>query len=220
MVAIRGSRFQRLTAAYVAITFLAVGSSTVRFPHYVLVYLPAAAPLAVIAVLRLGRALRTREGIAAGALVLCLVPTFVNDLRLVRANAATDTRALATPFVESLVGPVVRERYTGVSDNETEVFSVGSRPEIVNCKCYVVVSSYMEERYRLEPQRHAREVAVYDALRQRGRVVAVFAPRRPLSYRWDVLPQFGEQDLPLTGPLGPIGPTITVLDLGVERPAG
>jgi hypothetical protein len=186
----------------------------------VLVYLPAAAPLAAIAALRLGRALRTREGIAAGALLLCLVPTFVNDVRLVRANAATDTRTVAAPFVESLTGPVVKELYTDASGNGAQLGSLGFHPEVVDCKCYVVVSSYMEDRYRRESQRYPREAAVYDALRQRGRVIAVFAPRRPLTYRWDVLPQFGEHDLPLTGPLGPVGPTITVLDLGVEPVAG
>jgi hypothetical protein len=129
-------------------------------------------------------------------------------------NGATDTRTIAAPVIGALKGKVVKERYTDGSSNGINVGSLGRHPEVLDCKCYVVISSYMEERYRLEAQRYPREAAVYDQLRRRGRVVAVISPSRPLSYRWDVLPAFGEGRVPLTGSIGPLGPIITVLDLG------
>ena len=54
---------------------------------------------------------------------------------------------------------------------------------------------------------------MYDALRAKGRVVAVIGPRRHLAYDWDLLPQWGLRHIPLTGAVGLVGPTITILDL-------
>ena len=94
------------------------------------------------------------------------------------------------------------------------LIAVGFTPSVADCDCFVVLSSYMEDRFRREPDRYAAEVAVYDAVRINGRQYALITPSLPLSYRWDLLPAYGMTDIPLRGgePLV-VGPTITVFDL-------
>jgi hypothetical protein len=107
------------------------------------------------------------------------------------------------------------EDYTGVDDGPrvTRVALLGGYPEVLDCDCLVVISSYQEDRFRREPERFPAEIAVYDELRRRGRVVTTIEPDRRLAYNWDVLPREGLGSLPLLGRLGPLGPMITVLDL-------
>src|SRR5207245_1535706 len=61
-VLVRGTRPQRLTAAAVIPLFALVGTSRVRFPHYVLVVVPLLACLGMVALVRLAR----RAGVAGG----------------------------------------------------------------------------------------------------------------------------------------------------------
>ena len=209
-VLVRGTRPQRLTAAAVIPLFALVGTSRVRFPHYVLVVVPLLACLGMVALVRLAR----RAGVAGGVVLavavgITLVPAVLDDARLVRAAGAIDTRLVAAAAVRRLDGPIRAEQYA--LPDGTDDF--GTEPPIVECECYVAISSYKEERYRREPRRYRRQVAVYDALRAKGRVVAVIGPRRHLAYDWDLLPQWGLRRIPLTGAIGPVGPTITILDL-------
>ncbi|MER3453375.1 MAG: hypothetical protein C4344_07035 [Acidimicrobiia bacterium] len=192
-----------------------MGASRVRFPHYVLVLLPFLAALAGAAFARLTA--RLPPAVLLTALALTLVPTALDDVRLVRAAASPDTRLAATARLASL-GPVaaVTERY-GVLDHAALVPTLGADPSVLDCACVVVISSYQEERFRREPARYRHEVAVYDALRARGRVLAVIRPRRHLPYDWDLLPQWGLRRIPLTGTIGPVGPTVTLLDLRPRR---
>jgi hypothetical protein len=213
-VAAQGTRAQRLTIAFAVALFAVVGASRVLFPHYVLLLYPFLAPLAVVAAQRLAR---RRSAVVAVALALALTPTLLDDVRYLRAAAAPDTRLLAIDAVNDLPGPAWVEGHTipgeATRPQDTAVYAFGTSLDVLDCGCFAVISSYQEQRYRRLPQRYAQEVAVYDALRARGRVVGTIAPDEPLSYRWDLLPQWGAGDLPLTGPPGPVGPTITVLDL-------
>jgi hypothetical protein len=205
-----GTRAERLTLAFALPTALVLGASKVRFPHYMLLTMPFFAVLACSALTRLtSRAVKPIAIAAVVVVVLSLVPSAVNDLRLVRAARGTDTRELAAAEVARLRGPVRAEQYATPSGS----YNFGETPSIVDCKCYAVISSYMEDRYRREPKRYARQVAVYDALRQRGKVVDVIGPRRHLAYDWDVLPQYGLSSLPALRSMGATGPTITVLDV-------
>jgi hypothetical protein len=77
----------------------------------------------------------------------------------------------------------------------------------------VALSSLQEDRYRRLPSRYPREVAGYESIRRAGRRIAVVEPTLPLSYRWDLLPQWGLDRIPLRGPLPRVGPTVTILDL-------
>jgi hypothetical protein len=217
----RGTRLQRMAAVHVAVTFAVVGSSDVRFPHYALLVVPFLAAFAVVAALRIAPRVRTAPVVTLGLVGALLWPSLLDDLRLVRAAAAVDTRTLAAAAVSRLPpgSPVVTERYGVPSPPAVGVPDIGSRPDLVGCRCFVVVSSYMEERYRREPRRYAAQVAVYDAVRRRGRVVATFAPSPRLAYDWDVLPGWGIDRIPLRGPVGPVGPTVTIIDLrSVGRP--
>lgn len=106
---------------------------------------------------------------------------------------------------------MIKESYTDTSSNGQVVGAIGLVPQVVGCHCYVVLSSYMEDRYRREPIRYRKEVAVYDAVRTSGAVVAVVKPTIPLSCRWDLLPQWGEDAVAFHRQT--IGPTITVVKL-------
>jgi hypothetical protein len=106
---------------------------------------------------------------------------------------------------------VFKEAYTDTSQVGQTVGTIASVPDVLHCHCYVVLSSYMETRYRLEPQRYSAEVRVYDQLRRVGRVVADIRPAVPLSYRWDLLPQYGVDRVAFARQL--IGPEITVLEI-------
>ncbi|HEX7106109.1 MAG TPA: phospholipid carrier-dependent glycosyltransferase [Acidothermaceae bacterium] len=108
-------------------------------------------------------------------------------------------------------GRVFKEAYTDTSDVGQAVGTIASVPDIIDCHCYVVLSSYMESRYRLEPQRYAAEISVYDHLRRVGQVVADIRPAVPLSYRWDLLPQYGLDHVAFGKQL--VGPEITVLKI-------
>jgi hypothetical protein len=213
----RGTRPQRLAASFVVPVLAVVGTFQARFPHYVLVLLPFLAALAFVAVLRLGGRLGESGSLAAaGLLALTLLPTVVDDARLLRAEAAPETRVLAALALRSLPGPLWAESYTltGTADPPARaVHALGDHPEVLGCDCFVVVSSYMEDRFRRRRDLYASQVGVYEAMRARGRVVAVVRPAVPLSYRWDVLPGWGTRKVPLRGEAGPVGPTLTILDL-------
>ena len=211
VVCVRGTRPQRLVAVLALVLLGLIGLSQVRFPHYALIVQPPLASLAIVALTRIRpRPARIAVAVAvAGSLGLVAL----HDVRLVRAEAAPSTRLLADATVAELGGPVWTENYTLTTPRDRALVAFGTAPEVLDCRCVAVLSSYQEERYRRLPDRYAAEIAVYDALRRRGRTLAEIRPARPLSYRWDLLPQWGVATIPLTGPVGPVGPTITVLDL-------
>jgi 4-amino-4-deoxy-L-arabinose transferase-like glycosyltransferase len=220
-VAVRGTREQRLLCAYALLVLALIGSSVVTLPHYVLPAVPALAVLAAVCVQRLAAvAVGETRGELLAVVVICvaLVPTVLNDVRLVRAEGATDTRTVADEVLAQLEPGrrVIKERYTDTSSGNVgsgAPSSIGFVPDLRTCGCYVVTSSYEEERYRLDPDRFRTLVDAYDFVRTHGRVVTVIAPSRPLRYNWDTLPTFGLDTIPLTGPVGLVGPTITVYDL-------
>lgn len=208
---LRGSPAERLAATFVVPAFLVVGASRVRFPHYVLLLVPFLAAAAGGLAARSVRRLRPAGVVALAAAVL--VPTALDDARLVRAAGAPDTREVATALLAARAAgaSVVTESY-GVLTGRA-VPALGRAPWVLGCGCVVAVSSYQEERFRREPRRWADEVARYDLIRARGRPLAMVGPRVPLSYRWDLLPQWGMRRIPLTGDTGPVGPTIRLVDL-------
>lgn len=210
----------RLVAVTAVPVAVAVTLGQVRFPHYVVIALPFLAVLAGLALDRLATAVRSRAGgtaaaVLVAAMALSLVPPLLDDVRLVRAAAAPDTRLLVAERVASLdpAVPVWGEAYATAGRLDHQAFSWAGEPEVLDCACHVLVSSVQEGRYRARPERYADEVAIYDQLRARGRVVDVVAPSQPLDYRWDLLPQWGIGRLPVTGEVGTLGPTVTVLDL-------
>jgi 4-amino-4-deoxy-L-arabinose transferase-like glycosyltransferase len=207
----RGSRAQRLVAAFVLVLFALIGVSKIHFPHYVLIIYP---PLAALACVAVGRIRPCAARVMVCALVAAsLVATVLDDVRLTRADGATSTRLAADAAVAQIAGPVWSEAYSLTAPRDRQVNAFGTAPEVLGCRCIAVVSSYQEERYRRRPDRYGSQIAVYDALRARGRVLAEVRPSQPLSYRWGLLPQWGVGHLALTGPIGLVGPTITVLDL-------
>jgi hypothetical protein len=211
--AVRGSAADRLVVVYVVVTVGALGVSHVDFPHYLLVALPC---MIAVAVSTAWRVIPQDHGmqVAATAIAigLCSI-TFVDDLKIVSSARDTDTRTIASRALRSLHGAVVRESYTSdasVTSGQL-VAAIGTDPAVEHCRCYVIISSFMEDRYRQEPARYANEVAVYDYVRSRGKVVDVIAPSLPLSYRWDLLPQWGAARLSLREQV--VGPEISIVQL-------
>ena len=151
------------------------------------------------------------NSIASAAVVVALFLTADADIRFLATARDTDTRSLAAPIVEGLPGAIVKESYTDSSSRGHLVSALGLDPSVVSCHCYVVISSYMEDRYRREPKRYAAEVAVYDQIRREGSIIDVVVPSIPLSYRWDLLPQWGAGHLPMRHLV--VGPKITIIKL-------
>jgi hypothetical protein len=211
LVAWRGTRAQRLAAGYTVVLFGLVGASRIAFPHYVLVVTPLLAAFAFVA---LGRLARWAPALAVLVVAASLVPTALDDVRLLRLDGAPRTTELAGALAAELDGPVWADHSTGVAEPARSAFSLAElADEVVGCDCYVALSSLQEDRYRRLPERYAAQVAGYEALRRAGRVVTVVEPSLPLSYRWDLLPQWGLGAIPLRGPLPTVGPTVTILDL-------
>jgi hypothetical protein len=209
--AVFGSVAHRLVVLYVVVAVGALGASHVDFPHYLLVALPCMIALAVSSIWRFLPPRPILQFVAIAVVVGLCAGTFVNDLKLVATSRDTDTRTIASAVVTNLKGAVVRESYTTDASvhGGTVVAAIGLDPAVEKCSCYVVISSYMEDRYRQEPHRYAQEVAVYDYVRSHGQQVYSVGPSKPLSYRWDLLPQWGESRLSLGREV--VGPTITVM---------
>jgi MFS family permease len=217
LVAARGTRGQRLVLVFVVLVFAVLGSSKIQFPHYIVLIVPMMAAFAAIFVTwasghlqRWGGPLLTLA--LPVVLVVGLVPTVADDLRVVRSASAPNTELVADRVVGNLPGPVWAEPYTVAvaTHNQINHAIIGQTPSVVDCRCYVVVSSFMEDRYRQEPLKYAREIAVYDAVERKGELVATIAPRRALPYDWMELPRYGVGSLPLTGATGRVGPRITI----------
>ena len=220
---LRGDRDERLVAGFCVLLLAVTASSNVLFPRYALTVVPFLAPCAFVGLHRLWRVL-PRAGVLAVAAVVAVTVgvTVADDVRLLRARGALDTRTVATSVLDGIEGPVWTERYalplaaTGVPrafEPDREFSSFGEQPQVLDCDCVAVITSYREERYRRRPDLYAEEIAVYDGLRERGRTIAAIEPAADLSYRWTGLPQWGLRNIPLVGPIGRVGPTITVLDL-------
>lgn len=174
------------------------------------------APLAALASARLAELsskLRRAPWIAIPFVLVVLAPTIKNDVLLIRSDAARNTRTIAAASVLELPGRVVKELYTDTSGMGETVNNMGAVKDLINCDCFAVTSSYMEERFRREPRRYPSQVAAYDLLRKIGRVRAKIEPTIPSTYRWDLIPQWGIRSIPLTGSVGLVGPTITIYDL-------
>jgi len=213
--AARGGRRARLVAAFVVLAGLPIGLSHLTFPRYVLLVLPALCCLAAAELARLA-ATRRSAAVLGAVVALALLPATLDAVRLVRAEGATDTRVLTGARIAALAGPVYVENFTVLLDARSAdgparfITGLDRRPDLgPGCACYVVVSSFMQDRYRDEPDRYRAQVARYAELARTAQLVAVLAPSVPLDYRWEALPQYGIRAVPLTGPLV-VGPTVTI----------
>ena len=235
----RGARATKVVTAYAVGLFVVIGLSRIVFPHYVIVVVPVLAALTGGMAADIAdwtwrrwqgreRRLDTAAAVLALVLVAAVVPSAADGLRLLRAGHAPDTRGAFPEMlhealaVEGLVdAPIWTESYTGISAAAAEatggrlVFGFGTTPEILECRCVAVISTYMEQRYTVDPV----TAPVYTAMRARGRLLLDHQPGIPLTYRWDLLPSWGIGGVPLRGPVPALGPGMTVLDLTEPRGA-
>jgi hypothetical protein len=212
LVLARGSVAARLGALFVVVTVGVLGTSHVLFPHYILVTLPVLVSLGIVGLWQHLPASPLASPAAAGLLALGLVSTVIWDGRFVATARDPDTRIAAAPIVQALPGgDVIKEAYTDTSGRGRIVAAVGLYPAVLSCHCYVVISSYMEDRYRREAARYPDEVKIYDGIRSQGLLVATISPTVRLSYRWDLLPQWGAGHLSFGRKL--VGPSITIFKL-------
>ncbi len=211
----RGGRRARLVVLFVLLAAIPIGWSHLTFPRYALLVLPALFCLAAAAASRVVRGPRSGAALLGVALVV-LTPPALDAARLVRAQSAPDTRELATEVVSRLPAPVYAENFTvelGATARGapvTPIVGLDRRPDLgPGCGCYVLVSSFMQDRYRAEPDRYRAQLDRYAQLATTATLIDVFAPTVPLQYRWEALPQYGVHAVPLSGPLTG-GPTVSV----------
>lgn len=200
--------------------------SSVRFPHYALPALPLLAVAAMVALgdlstARQSAARATAMGLGLVGLVGLWLP-LSGDLGLVAAARGIDTREQATTWLAERDDTSVRvwgEDYALAHTPDVRAVNA-TRADWRGCDCLYAVSSYNEDRYRRDPDTYANEVATYDALHAAGTVVARFEPSIPLSYRWNLLPQWGvgalwhgnpAADAPLV-----TGPLVTILRIEAD----
>lgn len=200
--------------------------SSVRFPHYALPALPLLAVAAMVALGDLSTArssaLRaTAVGMGAVGVVGLWLP-LSGDLGLVAAARGIDTREQATIWLAERDETSLRvwgEDYALAHTPDVRAVNA-TRTDWNGCDCLYVVSSYNEDRYRRDPDTYADEVATYDALYAAGSVVARFEPSTRLTYRWNLLPQWGVGELWRGNPVAdaPLvtGPMVTILRIGAD----
>lgn len=214
---VAGDRRLRVLAWPAVVVLALAVTNDVRFPHYVLLAVPMLAILGLVALWRLVRRVAPSgrgafiASLACVAVALTLIPTVLDDVRLIRADRSPDTRELLLQRLEELPDDVLVLAESSTLRGQQHAW--GNEPGVLDCGCYAVISSYNEDRFREDPQRYADEIDVYDRMRAEGDVLGVIEPFRPLSYRWDVLPQWGLHHVPLTGEVGATGPTLTIVDL-------
>jgi hypothetical protein len=221
---VRGTPVRRLVALYVVLASAILAQSHLTFPRYVLLILPALVALAAATAADLASTKR-RSTVVGAVVALALVPVALDSARLVVSSSHVRTRALATEVADRLPGTVLAEPYSveeqypiGRPRHVRNVPNLGERPEVTRCGCYLVTSSFIVDRFRAEPQRYAAQLAVYDTIRREGTVVAVLRPSIPLDYRWDALPQYGADRVPLRG-RAVVGPVVTIYRMpGAEIP--
>ena len=212
----RGRSGVRLVAALTVPLLAFPLWSGVHFPHYVQPALPFLAVAGVCLVDRCLAGVGSRAAVIGfGLLCLTLVPAAVGDVRLIRATASPDTRLLAGDLVEAYRSDdgIWAESYTTPERVRRRVPAHGYDPEVVTCGCVALTSSFMEDRFRARPDRYADGIAVYDELFRRGEVLAVVRPDHPVGPGWTLLPGEELSRVPLIGPVGATGPTVTALDL-------
>lgn len=200
--------------------------SSVRFPHYALPALPL---LAVAATVALGDLATARVpamraaalGLGAAGLLGLWLP-LSGDLGLVTSARGIDTREQATSWLAERDDTSVRvwgEDYALAHTPDVRAVNA-TRTDWRGCGCLYVVSSYNEDRYRRDPATYADEIATYDSLHAAGTVVATFEPSIPLSYRWNLLPQWGVGALWRGNPVAdaPLvtGPQVTILHIDAD----
>ncbi len=202
--------------------------SSVRFPHYALPALPLLAVAAMVALGDLSTAglpaLRATAGALAVVGAVGLWLPLSGDLGLVAAARGIDTREQATTWLAGRDDASVRvwgEDYALAHTPDVRAVNA-TRTDWRGCGCLYVISSYNEDRYRRDPITYADEVATYDALHEAGTVVASFEPSIPLSYRWNLLPQWGVGALwrgdPTSDETLVTGPLVTVLRIESDTP--
>jgi hypothetical protein len=221
-VSFAGTRIQRLSLATSVPLFVTIGAFQARLPYYPLILTPFLATYAFLIAERLGDMMSRRwSWVIPAILIVSLSPTLLHDVRLIRAAGAPDTQLLANSRLAALPGDACLEAYTASQprDTDTRIGQLDDR-DVTGCSCFLVISSYLEERYRRRPDLYADRIEAYDRARAVGVVYDVVAPTTHLTYRWDLLPGWGIESLPLVGDIGPVGPTITILDMRTGSRSG
>ncbi|MGL5858129.1 MAG: hypothetical protein ACRC35_06940 [Angustibacter sp.] len=218
------ARQERLVAFAAGCGLAVIGLSHLTFPRYALLPLPALVALGAALAARVLDASwarrATRLPVLAGVVVVCasLLLLVTDSLRLVRAADLPRTERAAADVVRQLPGQVVTEPLAlpaaPLLPRVRRVANFGTTPADLPCRqCHVVLSSFVEERYRAEPERYRAAVAAYDRIRREGTVVATIAPTSAMDYRWEALPWHGIRRIPFDGDQPRVGPVVTVVRL-------
>ena len=174
--------------AFVLLYYLSIAPYPVRFDRQLIPILPSLAVLGGLAVVPLAMAfdrvtmirqhLRTATAIIAAVILLAAGPAFSDSLEWGRTAATTDTRYAALDWLTTNVAPgavVAREWHTPpvAQDGYADIFvrKLNDQPPQWyrdNGVAYVILSSFMYQRYLDDPQTYPDDAAFYIRLLARN----------------------------------------------------
>ncbi len=216
-----------LLARHARLSVLLLGAVALLAPPFLVVsvgeryLLPATPILAVLAAWASVQLARSSLGggrwvantVLAALVAALLLPPLARSMRLVQLLTLTDTRVLAADWIAQTLAPGRRIalEWSYVPQVDPEIFQVlplrfelgGPAEQDAD---YIVVSSYAFNRYFMEPQAHAQELAFFQTLEAGPPPIASFSglpPERAYGYVERVPP----------GPLdqvGMVGPEIRI----------
>ncbi len=184
-----------LVTGFVVVFVLAISTAALHWGRWLVPIVPLVALLAAAALVAIVRWVAGRLDVrpAVTVALILLAKALVSAkpawayFRFALAQAKPSTRIVAREWIIENLPPgstIVAEFYTAPL-HETELhadyhFSLaadGTLEDYVRAGYdYAMVSDAIYGRYRREPKRYAREVAFYDALSRKGRLVKRFLP--------------------------------------------
>lgn len=184
---VRRKRSELLLLSFPLLYFAVIGAARLRWDRWIIPVLPFATMFAAYAVAVLVEKVHIRQGwgLSLAAVLLAIVPT-ARILHYDYRISQEDTRTLARRWVEGNIpigtriaqdwysGPLPRDRYEvlklfTLSANLLQWYKVQGFE-------YLMVSSYMYDRYLAEPHKYPDDVAFYTWLFENGRFVHEIQP--------------------------------------------
>jgi hypothetical protein len=193
LIARRHRRPAAILGAFAVVYLLAVSASPLHWDRYVFPLLPLIGIAATATVQAIGGALASALGrrrslmraLAAGILVVLLVPSFLTVAAADRLRAVHSTHAVATDWVLANLPPG-----SGVAEEMRTAYLSGIRPDVLRVFSladrslddyraggyrYLLWSSAMADRYR-DASRYPKESAFYASLEATQRLLISFEP--------------------------------------------
>ena len=213
---------------FAVVYFAAIAGARIVYPRYVLPLIPVLAAFAAESSVWLAARFRHRAAATAVLTVLLVVPSLASSVRFDRLAARTDTRLLATEWIEENLPKrskiALCRGYGAPSINSDRRRPPAFEPVTIVCSVNAILASgarYLVT-YEYPPLEHRLASDVNELLARRATTLRRFDPFRADS---EETPFFYRRDafyLPLSG-FGALergGPIVTVWDMNVADESG